>query len=139
MIYRNGKLITEVHQNIKEFIDQIQQLVQKDIGAIYKGSQLVWVTVYNAIKSNIKNHANYYKFTDGVKYNLGLLQSAASESAFEASEVYHTTKDNLINKYYESDEDQEIIDEFESKFGKYRTGGDVNNIILYSKFEKRKI
>lgn len=51
MIYRNGKLITEVHQNIKKFIDQIQQLVQKDIGAIYKGSQLVWVTVYNAIKS----------------------------------------------------------------------------------------
>ena len=51
MIYRNGKLITEVYQNIKEFIDQIQQLVQKDIGAIYKGSQLVWVTVYNAIKS----------------------------------------------------------------------------------------
>lgn len=51
MIYRNGKLITEVHQNIKEFIDQIQWLVQKDIGAIYKGSQLVWVTVYNAIKS----------------------------------------------------------------------------------------
>lgn len=51
MIYRNGKLITEVHQNIKGFIDQIQQLVQKDIGAIYKGSQLVWVTVYNAIKS----------------------------------------------------------------------------------------
>lgn len=51
MIYRNGKLITEVHQNIKEFIDQIQYLVQKDIGAIYKGSQLVWVTVYNAIKS----------------------------------------------------------------------------------------
>ena len=51
MIYRNGKLITEVHQNIKEFIDQIQQLVQKDIGAIYKGSRLVWVTVYNAIKS----------------------------------------------------------------------------------------
>ena len=51
MIYRNGKLITEVHQNLKEFIYQIQQLVQKDIGAIYKGSQLVWVTVYNAIKS----------------------------------------------------------------------------------------
>ena len=51
MIYRNGKLITEVHWNLKEFIDQVQQLVQKDIGAIYKGSQLVWVTVYNAIKS----------------------------------------------------------------------------------------
>ena len=51
MIYRNDKLIIEVHQNLKEFIDQVQQLVQKDIGAIYKGSQLVWVTVYNAIKS----------------------------------------------------------------------------------------
>ena len=51
MIYRNGKLITEVHQNLKEFIDQVQQLVQKDIGAIYTGSQLVWVTIYNAVKS----------------------------------------------------------------------------------------
>ena len=51
MIYRNGKLITEVHQNLKEFVAQIQQIVQKDIGAIYKGSQLVWVTIYNAIKS----------------------------------------------------------------------------------------
>ncbi len=51
MIYRNGKLITEVHQNLKEFVAQVQQIVQKDIGAIYKGSQLVWVTIYNAVKS----------------------------------------------------------------------------------------
>ena len=51
MIYRNGKLITEVHQNLKEFIDQVQQLTERSIGAIYKGSQLVWVTIYNAVKS----------------------------------------------------------------------------------------
>lgn len=51
MIYRNGKLIIEVHQNLKEFVAQVSQIVQKDIGAIYKGSQLVWVTIYNAVKS----------------------------------------------------------------------------------------
>lgn len=51
MIYRNGKLITEVHQNIRQLIDQVSQLTEQSIGAIYKGSQLIWVTVYNAIKS----------------------------------------------------------------------------------------
>ena len=51
MIYRNGKLITEVHQNIRQLIDQVSQLKERSIGAIYKGSQLVWVTIYNAVKS----------------------------------------------------------------------------------------
>ena len=51
MLYRNGKLITEVHQNIRQLIDQVSQLTEQSIGAIYKGSQLVWVTVYNAVKS----------------------------------------------------------------------------------------
>lgn len=51
MIYRNGKLILQVQKNIQELIDQVQQKVQKDIGAIYKGTQLVWLTVYDAIRS----------------------------------------------------------------------------------------
>ena len=51
MIYRNGKLITEVHQNIRQLIDQVSQLTEQNIGAIYKGSQLIWVTIYNAVKS----------------------------------------------------------------------------------------
>ena len=51
MIYRNGKLITEVHQNIRQLIDQVSQLTERSIGAIYKGSKLVWVTIYNAVKS----------------------------------------------------------------------------------------
>lgn len=51
MIYKNGKLVTEIHQNIKEIIDKVQSTIQRDIGAVYKGSQLVWMTVYNAIKS----------------------------------------------------------------------------------------
>lgn len=51
MIYRNGKLITQVHSNIKEIVDQVQQRVQRNIGAIYKGAQLVWLTVYDAIRS----------------------------------------------------------------------------------------
>lgn len=51
MIYRNGKLITEVHQNIKQLVGSVSNMVERSIGAVYKGSQLVWVTVYNAIKS----------------------------------------------------------------------------------------
>ena len=51
MIYRNAKLITEVHQNIRQLIDQVSQLTEQSIGAIYKGSQLIWVTIYNAVKS----------------------------------------------------------------------------------------
>ena len=38
MIYRNGKLITEVHQNIRQLIDQVSQLTERSIGAIYKQS-----------------------------------------------------------------------------------------------------
>lgn len=51
MIYKNGKLILEVSKNIQELIDQVQQRTQKSIGAIYKGTQLVWLTVYDAIRS----------------------------------------------------------------------------------------
>lgn len=51
MIYRNGKLVTEIHQNIKQILSQASSIIDQNIGAIYKGSQLVWVTIYNAIKS----------------------------------------------------------------------------------------
>ena len=51
MIYRNGELVLEISKNVREIVDQIQQTTQKSIGAIYKGSQLVWLTIYNAIKS----------------------------------------------------------------------------------------
>lgn len=51
MIYRNGKLITEIHQSLKELVNQVSTVTQKSIGAIYKGSQLVWITVYAAIRS----------------------------------------------------------------------------------------
>ena len=49
MIYRNGKLILEVQNNLTEIIDQIEQKVQRKIGAIHKGSQLIWLTVYNEV------------------------------------------------------------------------------------------
>lgn len=51
MIYRNGKLITEVQKSIFEILDLVEQQVDQKFGAIYKGSQLVWLTVYDAIKS----------------------------------------------------------------------------------------
>lgn len=51
MIYKNGKLITEVQFNLSEIVDKVEQKVQKKIGAIHKGSQLVWLTIYNAIRS----------------------------------------------------------------------------------------
>lgn len=49
MIYRNGQLITEIHQNILELL--ANKKIQREIGKVYKGAQLVWVTIYNAIKS----------------------------------------------------------------------------------------
>lgn len=37
-----------------------------------------------------------------------------------------------MNAMYESDfEDQDVVNAFESKFGQYRTGGDINNVQLY--------
>lgn len=48
MIIRNGKLVLEAH---KEILNELQEQVQKRIGAIYKGSQLVWLTIYNTVKS----------------------------------------------------------------------------------------
>ena len=49
MIYRNGKLILEVQ--LAELANQVGQTVQRKIGAIHKGADLVWLTIYNAIKS----------------------------------------------------------------------------------------
>ena len=49
MIYRNGKLILEVQ--LAELANQVGQQIQRKIGAIHKGANLVWLTVYNAIKS----------------------------------------------------------------------------------------
>lgn len=51
MIIRNGKLVLEVQKELKELIDKVEQKTQKKFGAIYKGTQLVWLTIYNAIKS----------------------------------------------------------------------------------------
>lgn len=47
MIYKGGKLILLIQ---KTMIDAGNS-IQKNTKAIYKGSQLVWRTVYNAIKS----------------------------------------------------------------------------------------
>ena len=51
MIIKNGSLVLEAHKEILETIDKIQERVQKRIGAIYKGADLVWLTIYNTIKS----------------------------------------------------------------------------------------
>lgn len=69
MILRNGKLITEVFKNQNPYDNRVldsEGFILKDlnqiilnykkrasnrIGAIYKGSQLIWVTVYDAIRS----------------------------------------------------------------------------------------
>lgn len=43
MIYRNGKLTLEVQNLINT--------TQYKFGAIYQGGKLLWMTVYNAIRS----------------------------------------------------------------------------------------
>lgn len=46
MIYKNGELILEVQKDIIN-----GERFQQKIGAIYKGNQLVWLTIYNAVRS----------------------------------------------------------------------------------------
>ena len=49
MILKNGKLILQVQKTI---IDRLTgKSIERNIGAIYQGTQLVWRTIYNAIKS----------------------------------------------------------------------------------------
>lgn len=51
MIIRNSKLVLEVQKEFTELVDKVEQKVQKKFGAIYRGTQLVWLTIYNAVKS----------------------------------------------------------------------------------------
>ena len=51
MIYKNRKLTLEVQNDFRQIIDGVQQNVQHKFGAIYQGTKLIWMTVYNAIKS----------------------------------------------------------------------------------------
>lgn len=51
MIYKNGKLVLQVSKDVLEMVDKVQGHVQKRIGAIYRGTQLIWLTVYDAVKS----------------------------------------------------------------------------------------
>ena len=49
MIIKGKKLILQVQKTITD--SKTGKSVQKNIGAIYQGSKLVWRTIYNAIKS----------------------------------------------------------------------------------------
>lgn len=51
MIYKNNKLVLEVQNNLKQIVDGVQQKTQHKFGAIYHGAKLVWITVYNAVRS----------------------------------------------------------------------------------------
>lgn len=51
MIFKGGKLILQVQKQMTEVIDGANTSVTKNIGAIYRGVNLVWRTIYNAIKS----------------------------------------------------------------------------------------
>ena len=51
MIIKNGNLVLETQKEILETIEGVQKKVQKRIGAIYKGTNLIWLTIYNAVRS----------------------------------------------------------------------------------------
>lgn len=48
MIYKNNKLITGINRNV---IDELQKKTKRAIGKVYLGTQLVWITIANAIRS----------------------------------------------------------------------------------------
>ena len=49
MIFKGEELILQVQKSIID--SKTGKSIQKNIGAIYQGTRLVWRTVYNAIKS----------------------------------------------------------------------------------------
>ena len=49
MIIKGEKLVLQIQKQLTDNLTG--ESVYKNIGAIYKGSQLVWRTVYSAIKS----------------------------------------------------------------------------------------
>lgn len=49
MIFKGEELILQVQKTIMD--SKTGKSVQKNIGAIYQGTKLVWRTIYNAIKS----------------------------------------------------------------------------------------
>lgn len=51
MILKNNKLVLQIQKNISELKDNIEQISEKKIGSIYKGAQLVWITIYDLVKS----------------------------------------------------------------------------------------
>lgn len=51
MIYKNGEIVLKIQKDVLELVDNVEKQVQKKIGAVYKGAQLVWLSVYDAIRS----------------------------------------------------------------------------------------
>jgi hypothetical protein len=49
MIFKSGKLILQVRTSVTD--SKTGKSIQKNIGAIYQGSKLLWRTIYNTIKS----------------------------------------------------------------------------------------
>ena len=49
MIFKERNLILQVQKYVTD--TKTGESVQKNIGAIYQGTKLVWRTIYNAIKS----------------------------------------------------------------------------------------
>ncbi len=47
MIYKNGQLVTSISQAI---LDK-GKVAKKAIGKVYLGTKLVWITIYDAIRS----------------------------------------------------------------------------------------
>lgn len=51
MIFKNRELIVKVQNNVSQLVNQIEQITERNIGAIYRGGQLLWLTIYDVVKS----------------------------------------------------------------------------------------
>ena len=51
MIYKNNNLILEIQNEFRQMINGVQQNTQQKFGKIYQGANLLWMTVYNAVRS----------------------------------------------------------------------------------------
>lgn len=51
MIFKGDKLILQVKNNISVLKDNIEKITERRIGSIYKENKLIWVAIYDLVKS----------------------------------------------------------------------------------------
>lgn len=51
MIFKGDKLVLQVKNNITSIKDNIEKITERKVGKIYRGTKLIWITIYDLVRS----------------------------------------------------------------------------------------